>query len=219
MAASVLALNCYSNLRAFYLCGRLPSHSPLFSSVCGCVHLKWLHGSSTEKRSCGSLWACLCVWRDRSPGLVSCGCTNSPVNKTPASVCLGVMLRNLICGFSTGLRFGPGRKMKSVGFTLVCPCKNVSPSWNCQVTAVTGSVLGPRISHIKARNAVDFLDSQTHQVLYNKMVYYQNHLLSNLWRPVSWMLKSGYNLLNVTKSLFKCTFCCVTKENGHKRKS
>lgn len=30
------------------------------------------------------------------------------------------------------------------------------------------------------------------------------------------MLKSGDKLLNVTESLFKCTFWCVTKEIGYK---
>lgn len=75
----------------------------------------------------------------------------------PACVCLHVML-NLMYGFGTGLHFGPGRKMKSVGFILVCPYKNLSPSWNWWVVAVTVFACGLRSSCIEARNAVNFLD-------------------------------------------------------------
>lgn len=76
----------------------------------------------------------------------------------PTCVCLHVMLRDLMYGFGTGLHFGSGGRVKSVGFILIYPRKNVSPSQNGWVAAVAGFALGLRISRMKARNAVDFLD-------------------------------------------------------------
>lgn len=62
-----------------------------------------------------------------SPQVLVCVATQTTlVNKMSTCVCLHVMLGDLIRIFGTGLHFGSGRKIKSLGFTLVCPCKTAS---------------------------------------------------------------------------------------------
>lgn len=124
--------------------GDFPCLSPL-SCVCGCAHIRHLHWSRADKRRSKSLWASH-GFDKILPVFYLSGCTNSSEKKTKF-VCLCVALRDWHSLGNLGLYISPGRKMKFLGFISVHPWKNVSASWDCCGTAVTGLALGLCVSY------------------------------------------------------------------------